>query len=229
MLVEVVAHDLFVLLLLRRFTLVPRGDLREGIQQALVRSDHRLGRVIVPRDGGVGGFEVFVVFAFDYVGKATRLEIELIHAVLMLIHGDGLHDRVARGGVALRRLFGGRGILPLRVLRGLLRFRHFCGIEADVDLIDILHIDVTQLLDVHDVLDDVFGDSGVGVELRLKLDLGRVDLFGHTELQLAADQLVLGDLLASCRGFFLERLMTAEFHLFIFCGVDLLHLVVERL
>ena len=227
--VEVVAHDLFVLLLLRRFGLVPRGDLSESIQQALVRSDHRLGCVIISRDGGVGGFEVFVIFAFDHVGEAARLEIQLIHALLVLVHGDGLHDRVARRGVVGRWLFGGMGSVLRRALSGLLRLRRLGGIEADVDLIDILHIDVAQLLDVYDVLDDVFGDGGVGVELGFELDLGSGDLFGHAELQLTADQLVLGDLLAPCRGFFLQRLLTADFHLFIFCGVDLLHLVVERL
>ena len=118
----------------------------------------------------------------------------------------------------------------LRVLCRLLRLAGIvCGVEADVDLIDILYIDVAQLLDVYNILDDILGDGRLGVELRLEGDLGRVDLFGHAELQLTADQLVLGDLLTPCRRFFLERLMTAEFHLFIFCGVDLLHLVVERL
>ena len=192
-----------------------------------MRLDRGLHGVVVARDGRVGGFEVLVIFALYNVGEAPRLEVDIVDAALVLIRRYLCDDGIARRGIGLVLSRRGSCVVALFVVcLPLIRLHAVHRVEADVYVVDVLYIDVAQLFDVHDVLDDLVGYDGVGVELRLELHLRRVLVIRGDELQLAALEVVLCRLLALCLRLCLQRLYASVFYLIIFGGVYLLHIAV---
>ena len=98
-------------------------------------------------------------------------------------------------------------------------------IKADVDLVDVLNIDVSQAFDVADILDDLFRDDRVGIDLRLQLDLRSKESAAGGKLQLASDQFAFCSRFALGGGFLFDRRKPFVFDAFVMGGVDLLHAV----